>query len=108
MSHMAKTEGYKVPITGTLPVAVSSKKELQKMAALIATAEGGDAAGVLKRLEDVSVQISDGSKPGRKAKGKRKAKAGGKKRGPKPKQGELPLEPSPPTSAEGDPPAENE
>jgi len=91
---MAKNGGYKVTITGTLPVDVSNIKELQKTAALIATAEGGDAASVLKRLEDVSVKISDGSKPGRKP-GKRKAKVGGKKRGRPPKQQTLPLEPQP-------------
>ena len=87
---MAKNGGYKVTITGTLPVDVSNIKELQKMAALIAAAEGGDAASVLKLLEDVNVKISDGSKPG-----KRKAKAGGKRRGRPPKQQVLPLEPQP-------------
>lgn len=99
-----KTDGYKVTITGVLPVDVSSKKELQKTAALIAAAEqeGGDVAGVLKRLEDVSVQITDSSKP----KVKRKAKAGGKKRGPKPKQAKLPLEPE--AAKPADPPSNND
>lgn len=91
-----KTEGYKVTITGTLPVDVSSVKSLRKTAAMIAEAEGGNAAGVLKQLQDVSVLIADGSaKRGRKP-GK-KARAGGKKRGRKPKEKppQLPLDPSP-------------